>query len=189
MCEIDGMLALVIAAEAAMIAATVLLTIAIFTSSNPWTSLGSPALLTAAFILVAVALVSLGIAIGLQATCPCRPNDMLLSLAGLTAALCATEAAIAVAIAPSAIPFLGSVVVTVIVVSAIAQMVLLMALYSALAALVACNPTASTTTTGTLLDIVYGLAVVFLIGVVVLAVVTGIKLRKVRQQEGPDDQG
>jgi hypothetical protein len=117
MCDLVVIGGFIAGAEGSIIAASVLVGAAIITSSNFWTSGGSPALLIAAGVLVGVAAGTLGYAIsqlysclGTSSACDQLINALLIALFALLASLGPLVVAIGIGAGASVVPFVGSAV-------------------------------------------------------------------------------
>jgi hypothetical protein len=119
MCDTNSAMAAFLAAQASFLVALGFVGSAILTSSNPFTSGGSPALLGIALGALAIAFSSIGFAISRTTGCAIQPcvgagSAVMRSLVGLEIALGAMGFATAATIAPSAIPFAGAVLAAIL---------------------------------------------------------------------------
>lgn len=141
-CSPDVLIGFVIAAEAFIVGMGFIFA-AMLTSSNPFTSGGSPVLLGIALANIALAIGSLGVATSRMPLCtfgPCAAfgNTAFALALALLASLTVMAAATAGTIVPSAIPFAGAVLVTALGFSLLATGAMFPELATSLARLEVC---------------------------------------------------
>lgn len=120
MCDLPLIRSLILAAQIAFLAAIALVIVAIATSSNMFTSGGSPVLLGAALALTVAAMTGIGVvtsAAGGCVGCSGAGTSLQNVAIALATALTAASVAIGICIIPSAVPFAGAVVAAALAIS------------------------------------------------------------------------
>jgi hypothetical protein len=151
MCDPNVILGLLLAADAFIAAAFVLLGVAAAANSNLFTFESAPGFAYAALAAVVLAIGAAGAAISQLSKCltgVCRgaASDLQTSFGGLIATLTLLAAAIVVAIIPSYVPFLGAAAISAIVFSFICvNLVLCVVLYILFLQFNSCRSTAGST--------------------------------------------
>jgi len=144
MCDPVALMNLLVAAQTAYLATMALVGAAVVTSSNPFTSGGSPVLLGAALVALGVSVGAIGAAasrVGPCTTGRCGDlgSELMAAFVALNIMLVAVSAATAATIVPSAIPFAGSIIAGVLLTSIIVSALLFWNALRVLNQLIACR--------------------------------------------------
>lgn len=150
MCDVPLIRTRVVSAQTAFLGASVLVLAAIITSSNMFTSGGSPVLLGIALALTLSAMICIGLvtrAAGLCAGCAGAGDQVQVLAIALAVSLTAASTAIAICIIPSAVPFAGAVLAAALAITLAIVAGLFFGLLDALSRLELCILAATSTVT------------------------------------------